>query len=89
MMGFTVIRKLISEAAVSPLQFLKGISGVSTTDQRDYVDSFLKSTISNSISEAHFCGLTRFVTAYQIHQIRKKVKRRVLESLVLLISKMS
>ena len=49
--GIAVIRKLISEAAVSPLQFLKGISGVSTTDQRDYVDSFLKSTISNSISE--------------------------------------
>jgi len=49
--GIAVIRKLISEAAVSPLQFLKGISGVNTKDQQDYVDLFLKSTISNSIFE--------------------------------------
>ena len=49
--GIAVIRKLISEAAVSPLQFLKGIAGVNTKDQQDYVDSFLNSTISNSISE--------------------------------------
>ena len=60
--GIAVIRKLISEAAVSPLQFLKGISGVSTTDQRDYVDSFLKSTIENSISEPTSVDWQDFVT---------------------------
>ena len=79
--GIAVIRKLISEAAVSPLQFLKGISGVSTKDQQDYVDSFLKSTISNSISEltsADWQDLLQHIKATSNSEEGQKASIRIL-----------
>ena len=79
--GIAVIRKLISEAAVSPLQFLKGISGVNTKDQQDYVDSFLKSTISNSISEltsADWQELLQHIKATSNSEVGQKASIRIL-----------
>ena len=79
--GIAVIRKLISEAAVSPLQFLKGIAGVNTKDQQDYVDLFLKSTISNCISElssADWQDLLQHIKATSNSEEGQKASIRIL-----------